>query len=182
MGSRLHRIATLGCLWACNCWLLPTGPEGDLPEGDCASCYGDAEFELDPTCELEGTLTVEVGDGFEEFVPLDDGQAPAIYSGPQGGRHHFVAVRVGNVALERYDRLELELDAYFPGECPDDGEPCEATSWSQTLVLGGDPEWRVVDGSVEEYGIAVQMDGEDVVVQARVLDPCGREGWAQHRW
>lgn len=182
MGKGLHRIAALGCLWACNCWPLPPGPEGDLPEEDCASCWSDAEFELDPTCELEGTLTVEVGDGWDEFLPLADGEAPELYSGPQGGRHHYVAVRVGNVELGRYDRVELEIDAYFPGECPDDGEPCGPGSLSQTLVLGGSPAWRVVDGQVEEYGIAVPMNGEDVVVQIRALDPCGREGWAQHRW
>lgn len=181
MGKGLHRIAALGCLLACNCWLLPPGPE-DLPEEDCASCYSDAEFELDATCELEGTLTVELGDGASELRPLADGEAPELYSGPQGGRHHYVAIRVGDVALDRYDRLELQLDAYLPGECPDDGEPCAPGSFSHTLVLGGSPPWRVIDGGVEEYGIVVPMDGEDVVVQAQVLDPCGREGWAQHRW
>lgn len=181
MGKGLHRIAALGCLWACNCFLI--GPRGDdLPDEDCASCYSDAEFELDPSCELPGELTIELGDGADDFLPLADGEAPEIYSGPQGGHHHYVAVRVGEVALDRYDRLELEIDAYLPGECPDDGEPCDDGPWHQTLVLGGDPQWRVVEGNVEEYGIPVLMDGDDVVVQVRVMDPCGREGWAQHRW
>lgn len=179
MGKGLHRIAALGCLWACSCWL--PGP-GDLPEEDCSSCGSDAEFELDPTCELPGELTVEIGDGPSDLGLLDDGEPPELYSGPQGGQHHYVAIRVGNVALDRYDRIEVEIDAYLPDECPDDGEPCAAGSFSQTLVLGGSPPWRVVDGYVEEYGIPVQMNGEDVVVQVHALDPCGREGWVQHRW
>ncbi|MCA9650311.1 MAG: hypothetical protein H6712_21605 [Myxococcales bacterium] len=182
MGKGLHRIAALGCLWACNCWLLPPGPQPELPEEDCASCWSEAEFELDPSCELEGTLTVVVGDGYDQLVPLADGEPPVIYSGPQGGRHHYVAVRVEGVDPSRYDRVELQVDAYLPDECPDDGEACGPGSFSQTLVLGGSPPWRMVDGGVEEYGIVVPMDGADVVVQAQVLDPCGREGWAQHRW
>ncbi|MCX4245384.1 hypothetical protein [Paraliomyxa miuraensis] len=182
MGKGLHRTAALGCLWACNCWFLPPpGPE-ELPEEDCASCSSEVDFELDPTCELPGTLSVEIGDGASEFLPLADGESPEVYSGPQGGRHHYVAVRVGNADSGRYDRLELQVDAYLPGECPDDGEPCGAGSYSQTLVLGGSPPWRVVDGRVEEYGIPVFMGGEDVVVQVQALDPCGREGWAQQRW
>lgn len=179
MGKGLHRIAALGCLWACSCWL--PGPD-DLPEEDCSSCWSDAEFELDPTCELEGELTVEIGDGPSDLRLLDDGEPPELYSGAQGGQHHYVSLRVGNVALDRYDRLEVEIDAYYPDECPDDGEPCAAGSFSQTLVLGGSPPWRVVDGYVEEYGIPVQMNGEDVVVQVHALDPCGREGWVQQRW
>ncbi len=182
MSKRLHQLAALGCLWACHCWPLPPGPEGDLPEEDCASCWSEAEFELDASCELEGTLTVEVGDGANEFLPLADGESPQMYSGPQGGAHHYVAVRIGDVALDRYDRIQVEIDAYFPDECPDDGEPCGPSAFTQTLVLGGSPAWRVVDGAVEEYGIVVPMNGEDVTVQVRALDPCGREGWAQQRW
>lgn len=180
MRKKLHALAALACLWACHCWPFPPGPE--LPEEDCVSCWSDAEFELDPTCELEGTLAVELGDGSDDFLSLVDGESPEIYSGPQGGRHHYVAVRIQDVALDRYDRVELQVDAYYPDECPDDGEPCGPGSFSQTLVLGGSPAWRVVEGGVEEYGIVVPMNGDDVTVQVQVLDPCGREGWAQHRW
>lgn len=181
MPKALHAALALGCLLACNCWLIPPTPE-DLPEEDCVSCWSEAEFELDPTCELAGELTVEVGEGPDEFLPLAQGDAPEYYQGPQGGGHHYVAVRIGNVSPEHYDRVELTVDGYYEGQCPDDGSPCGEGWYSRTLVLGGgNPAWRMVDGSVEEYGIIVPLDGGEVI-QAQVRDPCGREGWDQHRW
>lgn len=146
----------------------------------------DGDFELDSTCELAGPLTVEIGEGEQSFSLLADGEEPDFHTagGFQGGvsQHYYLALTVGDVAPERYDRLLVEVETYAVGECPDDGLPCGTSDWGQTFVLGGpDQRWTLDDGQVVETGIFMPHY-DQVMVQVTVTDPCNRVGWAQHRW
>ncbi len=176
MRPGLHKLIALACLLGCHC-VWPQPPNDDPPRPDCPDC--EQQFELDPACELPGELTVAIGEGANAFGDLAEGQAPEYYLGPQGGGHHYFAVRVGNVEADRYDMIELVLDGYFAEECPEDQADC-AEGYRRRMVLS-DPHWRVEDGVVEEHGILMQLEGESVL-QVVARDPCGREGRAQHRW
>jgi len=168
-------LSSVGCPWG-------TDPDEDV-EGDCQSCGSDAVFMLDPSCTLDGTLTVEIGQGPDSFTALADGEMPTVYQGFQGGEHMFFAVRIGNVSLERYDALQVHLALLDEATCPEGTSPCEVPMFTdRTLVLGGTMPLRVVDGAVEEYGIRTILEGAASVMQVDVLDPCGQVGVAQHRW
>ncbi len=166
---------------ACHCFpVFPDGDEPESPESECVSCDAELDFQLDETCELPGELTVALGEGPDDFLPLADGDQPEYYAGFQGGGHSFFSVQVGNVELSRYDRLEVALDVYYPEECPDDGTHCGPSYGRRVVVLDGEP-WTLVEGMVQEHGILMQLEGQ-TVAQVTVRDPCGRVGWAQHRW
>ncbi len=164
-------------MMACHCF-PDSGQDG--PESECISCDADLEFELDETCALPGALTVAIGEGPDDFLPLADGERPEFHAGFQGGGHSFFSVQVGNVELDRYDRLEVAVDVYHPQACPDDGTHCSPSNQRRVVVLDGDP-WTLVDGLVQEHGIILPLEGQ-TVAQITVRDPCGQTGWAQHRW
>lgn len=186
MKRAAHYVALLGCLGTTHCWLFFGSDDDDFgPESQCQGCSANNEFELDPTCQLEGSLDVRLGQGADEFDAFVEGVGgrPDQHPGPQGGPgHSFIAVQVGGVDESRYDRLELTLSVLPYESCPADQNPCDPeAAANERIVLGGDPPWRMVDGNVEEYGITMFFD--DVgALQARVRDPCGREGFATYRW
>lgn len=144
-------------------------------------------FALDPTCALEGDLEVTLGHGESSFTELKDGEWPKIYHGSQGGTHAYLGVRVGNVALDQYDRLKVKFsfsveheepckEGYL-GETTDEGH-CRWVDASRELVLGHTLPLSVVDGVVEEFGLIVFVDdyAHKQLGTVEVTDPCGRTG------
>jgi hypothetical protein len=156
-------------------------------------------FELDPTCDLTGDLTVIAGDGEGQFETLSGNDFPKIHFGPQGGSHAFVGIRVENADLERYDRLKVAIEFLHAQTFPYDScsglgfEPVAGAENSKTcwrpfgdreLVLGHkQPIQTDTDGAVQEHGILVFLDwglGEKQRLDITVSDPCGRTGVAVH--
>lgn len=168
------RLFALAPLALSACFLVEGPSGGPMPQ-----------FEIDPSCELAGALVVEVGDGTVGFAPLADGAGPPINYGPQGGMHVFAGVRVGNLELERSDRVRVRLGLFDAEACPTLGEPCTGDpSWGGGEWVFADPEApELVDAhTIEEGAMAIVLDElpANVVLQAIVEDTCGRVGLAQH--
>lgn len=170
-------MAGSGC--ACLCIALfgcpsPSAPTG-VPQG--------GSFQHDPSCTLDGALTITLGDGTSGFAELATGVGPTEHHGPQGGTHSFVGVRIGNLALDRYDIVLLELSVFAAAQCPTAGAACvDHPQWGQgRWVLGDDTSLDPIDEHTIEQDQLVTNPGYDaVVLQAQVEDPCGQVGFVQH--
>jgi len=146
----------------------------------------DEDFVIDESCELEGELEVELGQGFSEYTALDDGGVLALHTGFQGGQHAYVGFRVTNADLERYDMLRVDflLEAFRvcdgpPPEWAHEGYCGWNEAGSRTLVVGGDDTMRVLsNGDIEEYGLILFVDWSalEYRLTLTVDDPCGRSG------
>ncbi len=173
------------------------GPGGADPcEDDKFQCEEDVSaFKLDPSCTIEGTLEVQLGHGETGFQTLEKGALPIVHHGMQGGMHTFLALRVKNADLDRYDKLRVDLGLHAVKEhCGVDdraigvepADTCVFDHGSRSLVLGhSGPMLTLPDGSVEEYGILMFVDSDEYSANPRYLsldvqDPCGRKGSAIH--
>jgi len=142
-------------------------------------------FEHDPSCTSNDALTITLGDGTSGFAELSPGLGPVMHSGPQGGTHSFVGVRIGGLALDRYDIVLLELSVFNSHQCGAPGTACiDYPEFGQgRWVLGDDTELEATDEQTIEQDQLVVSPGEGaVVLQAQVEDPCGQVGFAQHRF
>lgn len=165
-----------------GCFLFGTGGD-DGPDG----VEMGGGFELDPSCELDGELSLAIGDGAEGFTALGDGQSPQVFHGPQGGSHMWLGVRIGNVALERYDVVRVASEMFDPAQCLEVGQPCEGPGqWhSGEWVLGDVTELEPIDAhTLEQDRLTAIFDihGQALVLQVTVEDPCGQVGFAEHRF
>lgn len=158
---------------------------------ECTS--GSAEFVREPRCKLNEPLMVELGQGPETFEPIPADSLPAIHHGSQGGMHTFLAVRVLNPALDKYDTLLARFELVYhlqSGSCAGGvrgtggADECQLVLGSRELVLGVKHPLQVVEGGVvEEQGILVLVDSNPSGlwrVSVAVEDPCGRVGLADH--
>ena len=205
----MRKARALSCLCVCSVFTFAGicgGEQADPCELDVLACQANLyDFALDPDCDLEGELTIEVGEGELGYLELEPDQLPEVHYGSQGGQHVFMGMRVSNAALDRYDKLLVRFGAYTEcqiGEAcynsqqgdflcsessadPDSGV-CEFTLGERTAVLGSAKTLRVVeDGVVEEYGLIVVLDSWPVwagqgVLRVVVLDPCEQQGIAEH--
>lgn len=189
MTSRIrHRFFALcACLlalpfiWGGFCF---PDPDPDPCELDPFRCQDPGVFEYDDSCELTGELQVEVGHGETRFETFDT--VPEQHFGGQGGSHIFVAVRVLNAALDRYDKLLVKLDLTTPiTGCESDGgdvgsNTCTYLRATRTVTLGQNGAIRTNStGAVEEVGIILFDAGsydEPNTLTATVEDPCRRAG------
>lgn len=181
-------ILLLTALGAFGC-----GPAFEDPcEQDPEGCAGVSQFPIDPTCNLPGELTVDVGDGEGAFTALPQGQLPHVISGSQGGFHTFVGLRVEGARLDRYDQLLAEIRFEYktthaatcetvglPALDPSDPHGC-LQRWGERKVLLGQntPLAAGADGAIEVHDIVVFLNpvGDEwrrVVVD--LTDPCGRK-------
>ncbi len=158
-------------------------------------------FHLIPGCTLADPLAIEIGYGQGTFTPLPPNGSLPVYLGVQGGQHTFLAVRIANPALDRYDKLEVQflLTSVDPVDCGDwnarpapdassadaggdvegvDGS-CVRKFGARTVLLGqGAPLKKDAQGAVFETGLVVFLDswpgGSPLNVDMTVRDPCGR--------
>lgn len=150
-----------------------TAPEG-TPQG--------GAFHHDPSCELDSALTIELGDGTSGFVALAPGQGPVEHFGPQGGNHAFASVRIGGLALDRYDIVLVQLGVFGAEQCPSTTSPCvgDPSFGLGTWVLGDAIELDPIDEqTIEEDQLRVGVGTGALVLQAQAEDPCGQVGLAQ---
>lgn len=138
-------------------------------------------------CELTGPLEVSLGTGVDEFVPLAEGEEPTVHEGVQGGHHLCLGLRVEQPSLD-YPQLNVVMDAELvdPERCNTDDPDCDPWIGSahRELVLGPDLPLDQ-DNNVEETGLILILSIWPVDlerrVEVRVVDPCGREGFIDHR-
>jgi hypothetical protein len=199
MKSGIHACCLLAIVVALTACETITDPCDDARFACEDSVLG---FALDPTCTLEGDLTVEVGQGESAFVVLTDNEMPTLVTGNQGGQHTFLAVRVMNAALDRYDVLKTRFAFYLIKPCGahDGGTPvdqeksgpeddCRYLQNSRNLILGVQQPIRTVVGTteaamVEEFGVLIRTgDTPDFEreLELQVDDPCGRRGFDRHK-
>lgn len=169
-----------------RCW-LPTlllgslmtgcpasGPPTGVPQG--------GEFQHDASCTLEGALSIEIGDGTDGFASLGAGEGPVQHFGPQGGTHSFAGLRIGGLALDRYDVVLVQMTMFEAAACPQLGSACTGSPMnaSQTWVLGDVAPLEIVgDDVIEQDQLVVPVGSGNVVLQALAEDPCGRVGLGQ---
>lgn len=156
----------------------PDPVSGPPCEDDVNGCGDGSTFVEDPTCELMGELELELGQGQNLYSSLGPGEMPEIYSGPQGGRHVWLGVRVKNPDLER---PSLEINITLSG-CESGCDDPEAW-WldnSRELVIGSQTITSTEEGWFEEEGMLVTLAIWDLAAHRRVemvvTDPCGRQG------
>jgi hypothetical protein len=181
MKARFALLAMLSQLAACPFFFGNGGGGG--PSG----VEMGGEFALDPSCVLDGSLDVELGDGSDGFRELADGESPVVHHGPQGGTHMWLGVRIGNLALDRYDEVRVTTGMFDPSQCEHEGAPCDAPAEWHTgqWVLGDDEHLDPIDEhTIEQDQLTAVFDihGQELVLQAWVEDPCGQVGLAQHRF
>lgn len=158
-------------------------PCGDDPLG----CDSGEEFVPADDCELEGPLDTSLGTGVDEFVPLVEFQEPTVHHGPQGGEHLCLGLRVESPSLD-YPQLSVTIDAELedPDRCGADDPECDPWIGSahRELVLGPDLPLDE-QNDVEETGLililSIWPSDLERRVEVRVVDPCGREGFIDHR-
>ncbi|MFT7580183.1 MAG: hypothetical protein ACI9MR_001850 [Myxococcota bacterium] len=180
-------VATIGFGGVC-----PQDPGPSPCAGDRLGCQGDpTDFTYLTQCELTGDLQVEAGFGEQSYSPLAGESGPEIFFGFQGGQHTYLAFRVTNAALDRYDQLRITV-WMAQGESCVAGEPnatiptsCSRELGLRQIVIGGADSTLLTnpdDGAVEEYGVVLILSspiaGEKTVVSVEIEDPCGRTGSA----
>ena len=142
---------------------------------------------------LDGELSVEIGQGLEEFEELGGGEQPLTFDGGGGlqgpGVSHLVlGLRIGSAALDQYDVLGAHFALYDASACmelADGSRMCDGVPYlgQRYVLLGAGPELNVVDGVVEEFALTMvtdTLDAGDFVIQATITDPCGQFGIAHH--
>lgn len=150
------------------------GPPTGVPQG--------GAFQHDPACMLDGSLSLELGDGTDGFRALSEGEGPVQHFGPQGGSHSFAGVRIGGLALDRYDVVLVQITMFGADACPELGTACTGAPMNaeQTWVLGDVAPLEVTaDDTVEQDQLVVPVGAGEVVLQALAEDPCGRVGLGQ---
>jgi len=184
VAEREPRLGVLALLVAA----AASGPAcGDPCDQDPFHCGSGDEFALAPSCELTGSLAVVFGEGTADLEPFIDGMEPLVHTGPQGGHHLCLGLRVDDPALD-YPQLKLVFDAELndPERCADSDDPaCDPwiNSAHRELVLG--PDLPLDDAlDVEQTGIililSIWPDDLERRVSLDVVDPCGREGLVEH--
>ncbi|HYO66771.1 MAG TPA: hypothetical protein VEU33_11865 [Archangium sp.] len=143
--------------------------------------YGNGTLEKDPACKLTGTLKLTLGEGDgTNFLPLEPGQEPVLYRGPQGGTHVILGVRVANPALGfpgLHLKFVLQRQRCLPaGDCL----PPENMGADERLVSD---EVRFVPqegGAVSVSGMLIIVSSwtptESRRIQVYAADRCGRIG------
>jgi len=182
--------------WSC-------GPAQPSPcEAERFKCsQSTAGFRLIAGCTLPDPLAIEIGYGQGSFTPLlPDAKLP-VFLGSQGGQHTYLAVRIANPALDRYDKLEVHflLTSVDPVPCDewnaraapdatsaDAGNDIEGSEGicirkfgERTVLLGqGAAIKKDAQGAVIETGLVVFLEswpgGAPLNVDLTVRDPCGR--------
>ncbi len=166
--------STLVPLGAVSC----SPDSGDPCNRDAFGCDdGLGTFQLDPTCELTGELTIEPGYGEYGFTALHEGDLVPAEFGSQGGQHLFAALRVLGADLTRYDKLSVAIDVQWG--------PTGETIGYRDIVLGRDgPIPTAADGAVEVSGLIVFLSNWPRTSPKRIVytvqDPCGRTGTVTH--
>ena len=207
--AALAIVAALSWTTFAGCPLNPLGPEPC--DEDRFDCRNWDTLQVDSSCDLDGELLVEVGQGETSFAPLMEGGMPQVINGAQGGSHMFIALRILNPALDEYGQMLASIDLFslLPVEAPECGadtlctdcgfdpfvtvdgvEMCRQERVSFRKVKLGSNSFLHAgeDGALEEWSIMLFVPPEDALrardhlsLELHVSDPCGQEGSARVR-
>ena len=144
--------------------------------------------------EMSGPLEVEVGTGESSFSAFQQGAGPVVHTGPQGGQHVFMGVRVtnANVAVSPLLKLRFYLGqgegCVAPAAGATEIPTCAVTLGQRELVLGstGFELHLNAAGEVEESGlvvfVSVPSSALASLVAVTVEDQCRRTGAGFQAW
>ncbi|WP_147333220.1 hypothetical protein [Archangium gephyra] len=143
--------------------------------------YGSGTIDKDPACKLTGTLELKLGEGDgTNFLPLEPGQEPVLYHGPQGGTHVILGVHVANPALEFPGlsvKFVLQRQRCFSGS---DCLSPENMGLDERVVMSPERFVAQEGGAVSVSGMLVLVSNwtptESRRIQVYVADRCGRIG------
>ena len=180
----MTRLRSLGLSLAAILVACPEPtPVGPPCEDDVTNCSDDTSmFVEDPSCELEGDLEVVLGEGYEAFAVVPEGETPELFTGFQGGQHVFLGVRVVNADLERpMLKVRVKMD-YCETGCED------PTLWRtdsvREIVADSTMLETTDEGFYELHGMLVQVFNwrfaDSQRIEMLVTDPCGRQGLIVH--
>jgi hypothetical protein len=161
-GPLLARLARVAC-FACLVALAVLGAPGCGP-GPSAD-QGPVAIPATPA-----TLAVDLGTGTDAFAALADGGAVSVVTGPQGGHHIWVAVRVHDTTVTdvKMNLTATEEDGFGAGE---------VATVAVTLLPDGDA--RTITGErlfVDSFHLDA---GQRLVLHADVVATDGRHGSAR---
>lgn len=129
---------------------------------------------LAPIPNTPPTLTVEVGTGFIDYVPLADGDGIEIVHGSQGGWHVWTGVKVPDASVQD---VRINLFTRFA----DGGQPAGDAS-SVAASLG-----PTLDGARANAGMrnfitdGNTIHGKELVLRVEVVANDGRHGVGERR-
>ncbi|MFV8752042.1 hypothetical protein ACNOYE_15965 [Nannocystaceae bacterium ST9] len=157
------------------------GSGGPPCEDDVLGCEGNLdEFQLDPSCTLEGELELVLGQGETSFEAIAPGMVPNVNYGFQGGQHIWAALQVHNGATD-YPQLKIDItvSTCSAGDCS------SPSAWTidntRELVADQDTMTITDEGWFEQLRMLVTVDaygsGSRGRVEMLVTDPCGRQGY-----
>jgi hypothetical protein len=123
-----------------------------------------------PIPATPATLAVELGTGMDTFTPLADGGAVNVVTGPQGGHHVWVGVRVHDTTVTdvKMNLTATEEDGFGAGE---------VATVAVTLLPDGDA--RTIAGQrlfIDSFHLDT---GQRLLLRAEVVATDGRHGAAQ---
>jgi hypothetical protein len=146
-------------------------------ERDVLACEEGEPFAIDRSCELEGELGLEVGEGEGMFAAFPAASWPQVHHGAQGGIHFMLGLRLSGVD-PKYAAFEVEIEAR---DC-DDACAAMQTLSERTFVVDGD--YLEPDGDAQVLtDVVLLLDREPHArgeITVRVTDSCGRTAESTH--
>lgn len=163
-------------------WLLAAGlATGCVTypcEDDVLQCEEGEVLEVDANCEAEGPLTIEVLE-MDTRAPVPERAWPSVHTGPQGGVHFNLALRVTGLEPDHV-ALSLRVDAR---ECED--AECGSTTALGHRMLNADADLLEVEGDAFVLpDIVVMLErapDADGRLSLEATDACGQHALVQRR-
>ena len=152
-GSTIHGLALVAVIVSCACGNGEHTPDPGLA----------------PIPDSQASLTVDVGTGSSEWVPLNDGDMVPIVAGPQGGFHVWTSIHVHDASVDTA-RINVTARIEATGEAA--GNP---SSVAAALSL-------TADGLREKVGMRdliaspSAVTGKRVVLRVEAVTDDGRHG------
>jgi hypothetical protein len=141
-------------------------------DDDVLACGEGEAFEIDPSCEPQGPLSIEVLE-MATGVPVAADAWPTVHHGPQGGIHFSLALRVTGMEPQHI-ALQLELDAV---ECAD-AQCRETTALAQRSLAADASLFEDEDDARVLPDVVVLLEREPEgggELRIDVLDACGQQ-------
>ncbi|MCR9162616.1 MAG: hypothetical protein ACE37F_03400 [Nannocystaceae bacterium] len=170
------RGSCLSILLLTACPLLGGQSGGDPCIDDANACGNGGVLEVDPTCERDDALHLELGEGDGDFSMLVPGAEPELVSGPQGGEHMVLGIGIDNPSPEH---LSFEVAVTLSVDDEGESEPLA----ERTVVYDGDLV-QFDAGRAELLNLVIvpdhwPSDGRRWI-SVEVTDGCGRTGTVDH--
>ena len=160
-----------------GCAVLPPGCFTYPCDRDVLACEDGEPLAIDRSCQADGELVLELGEGDGTFAPLADETWPQVHHGVQGGIHFMLGLRLEGVDTE-HGEFEVELEARDCG-----GGCSEMQMLSARTFVIDDTHFEPDGDALVLADVVLLLDREpaergEIVV--RVTDSCGRTAETIH--